>query len=503
MDDTDPPPPKPKSYLLTSALTPLGHALSLSLLDLGASLAACCTRTELSSPLLTTLRAHMHSGTLIILELDPLSASICQSALATAVAAFGRIDAVVHTGVPTFVGALEEMAPGDITRQFEAGYFGRVNVVKAALSVMRKQRGGHIVVVTGLTGAMGTPGLSLRSAADHGIEGLCDALAFEVAPFGIRVSIVQPGIETAVWGAGEVVVVKEKEEYRDLPGGEAARRVRGLAERVDKMGGMAEVDGLADTVRIVVEIVGSENPPGRVTVGEEQVEIVKERLKTLSEELEEYLEASLGADITAPPGQGGTGGRSRPVAGEIGDDYAYATPAATTSSKFVAPSNIAKSPTWVLSSLLTVSCRSSYPIPAISVAHSIASLILMVGTTLAASSLLKQPSLSSSSSVAYLFPRAKISRNIRSSVFTYPGKCRDRRRNRYRSCTGRLYHCGLRRVPKKWKAWIVVGAYDEDYLPRFAEVVGAGGLSLVHGGAGGGGGGGGSGGGGCCKLCDE
>jgi len=222
--------------------------------------------------------------------------------------------------VPTYVGALEEMAPGDITRQFEAGYFGRVNVIKASLSVMRKQRGGHIIVVTGLTGAMGTPGLSLRSAADHAAEGLCDALAFEVAPFGVRVSVVQPGIETAVWGAGEVVVASEKDEYRDAPGGEAARRVRALAERVGEAGGMAEVDGMADTVRIVVEIAGSENPPGRITVGEEQVEVVKERLKTLSEELEEYLEASLSADITAPPGQGGTGGRARPVAGEIGDE---------------------------------------------------------------------------------------------------------------------------------------------------------------------------------------
>jgi len=320
MSNSDPTPTKPKSYLLTSALTPLGHALSLRLLSLGVSLAACCTRAELSSPLLATLRTHAHTGTLIILELDPLSASTCQSALATAVAAFCRIDAVIHTGVPTYIGALEEMAAGDITRQFEVGYFGRVNVIKAALSVMRKQRGGHIIIVTGLTGAMGTPGLSLRSAADHAVEGLCDALAFEVAPFGVRVSIVQPGIEAAVWGAGEVVVVKEKEAYRDVPGGGAARRVRGLAERVEEVGGMAEVDGLADTVRIVVEIAGVENPPGRVTVGEEQVEVVKERLKTLSEELEEYLEASLGADIAAPPGQGGTGGRTRPVAGEVGDE---------------------------------------------------------------------------------------------------------------------------------------------------------------------------------------
>ncbi|KAA8913174.1 hypothetical protein FN846DRAFT_772501 [Sphaerosporella brunnea] len=304
-----PAPPKPKSYLLTSCTTPFGHLLTTTLLGLGASVAACCTRSEFSSPLVSALRDTPTSGGLVILELDALSAATCQSALANAVRAFGRVDAVVHTGVSSFVGALEEMGDTDIKRQFEEGYFGRVNVVKAALTVMRKQRGGHIVVVTGLTGAMGTPGLSLRCASDHAIEGLLDALAYEVAPFGVRVSVVQPGVEAAVWGQGGVFVAQPGAAYDEV---EAVARVRKLAG----MGMRVEEEEVRDAVKIVVEIAGSENPPGRITVGEEQVDLVKERLKTISEELEEYLEASLGADINAPPGQGGTGGRTRPVTGE-------------------------------------------------------------------------------------------------------------------------------------------------------------------------------------------
>jgi len=242
-----------------------------------------------------------------------MSPSTVQSALATAAATFGRIDVVVHTGIPTFLGALEELSPTDTTAQFEIGYFGRVNVVKSALAVMRRQRGGHIVVVTGLTGAMGTPGLALRCAADHAIEGMLDALAFEVAPFAVKVSIVQPSVETAVWGGGEVRVAAGIDGYAGI---RQVAAVRGLAESVaERVLGAAELE---DTVRIIAEIGGSENPPGRVTVGEDGVEVVKERLKTLSEELEEYLEASLSADISAPPGQGGTGGRTRPVgSGEV------------------------------------------------------------------------------------------------------------------------------------------------------------------------------------------
>ncbi|KAI5820075.1 hypothetical protein BZA77DRAFT_126473 [Pyronema omphalodes] len=311
--ETPSPVQKHKTYLLTSALSPLGHALSLHLLSLGCNLAACCTRTELSSPLLPALRdagSNSQNGSrLIILELDAMSPSTVQCALATAATTFGRLDVVIHTGIPSFLGALEEMSATDTVSQFEIGYFGRVNVVKSALTVMRKQRGGHIIVVTGLTGAMGTPGMSLRCAADHAIEGLLDGLAYEVAPFAVRVSIVQPSVEVAVWGGGEVRVAKEMGDYEGV---EQVKMIRGMAGRV------LVGEELSDTVRILAEIGGIENPPGRVTVGEEEVEIVKERLKTLSEELEEYLEASLGADIMAPPGVGGTGGRTRPVSiGEL------------------------------------------------------------------------------------------------------------------------------------------------------------------------------------------
>ncbi|KAF8532933.1 hypothetical protein BDD12DRAFT_867794 [Trichophaea hybrida] len=290
-----PPLPKPKTYLLTSSLTPLGHALSLHLLSQGATLAACCTRTELTSPILPLLRSSAPDPShLIILELDPMVPSTIQSALATAATTFGRLDVVVHTGIPTYLGALEELTPTDITGQFEIGYFGRVAVVK---------------IVTGLTGAMGTPGMAVRCAADHAIEGMLDALAFEVAPFAVRVSVVQPSVEVAVWGGGEVRCAEGREEY---VGVKQVSAVRGMIGRT-----LGEGE-LEDTVRIIAEIAGVENPPGRVTVGEEGVEMVKERLKTLSEELEEYLEASLGADISAPPGQGGTGGRTRPVGiGEV------------------------------------------------------------------------------------------------------------------------------------------------------------------------------------------
>ena len=329
---------KPKTFLLTSAVTPLGFALARHLLLAdgrcsGNRVAACSPRAQLSSPLLATLRtlaaaaagaddADDADGRVIVLELDPVVPSTVQAAMAQAAAQFGgRLDVVVHTGVGTEVGALEELAVATgphatphVTRQFEHGYYGRVAVVRAALALMRRQRGGHVVVVTGLTGAMGTPGLALRCAADHAIEGLLEALAFEVAPFAVRVSIVQPSVEVAVWGCGPVATAAPLAAYDAV---HRVRAVRALAANPDLALAAHASPDLADTVRVIAAIAGSDNPPGRVTVGAHAVDAVRERLKTLSEELEEYLDASLAADILAPPGVGGTGGRTRPVGVDI------------------------------------------------------------------------------------------------------------------------------------------------------------------------------------------
>lgn len=122
---------------------------------------------------------------------------------------------------------------------------------------------------------MGFPGLGARCAADSALEGMLEACAFEVAPFGVRVSILQPGLG--------VVVVKD--------GGEGGHGLEG----VRRVCGGGEQEG--EVLDVVWRIAGRGDPPLKVCVGEEVEESVKERLKVLSEELEELLEASLACDV--------------------------------------------------------------------------------------------------------------------------------------------------------------------------------------------------------------
>lgn len=225
-------PKPPKVWLITSATSPLGYSVALRALQDGDFVALGCRRDEVAADLgfapqtlrdgdgdgdgdgdvdmsdtlgpndkrltqqvsLSRLHIAFPSHTIIV-ELDTCSIPLCQSSLSQTVAAFGRVDVLLVCSTKTYVGCVEEIPLQSVVAQFEAATFGPINVVRAALPMLRKQRSGHVLVVTGVTGGMGTPALGVRCAADHAVEGFCDALAYEVAPFGVRVSVVQPPIE--------------------------------------------------------------------------------------------------------------------------------------------------------------------------------------------------------------------------------------------------------------------------------------------------------------------
>lgn len=93
------------------------------------------------------------------------------------------------------MGAFEEISDWNFREQLEVNFFGTANIIRCVLPGMRERRNGHIINITGLTGQIGTPSLSLLSAAHHAVEGYSEALAYEVLPFNVKVSIVEPPID--------------------------------------------------------------------------------------------------------------------------------------------------------------------------------------------------------------------------------------------------------------------------------------------------------------------
>jgi NAD(P)-dependent dehydrogenase (short-subunit alcohol dehydrogenase family) len=211
-----------------------------------------------------------------------------------------------------------------IQDQFETNFFGPVNIIKATLPVFRSKKNGHIVLLTAISGHLGTPGLSMFCASQWAIEGYCDSLAYEIAPFNIRMTIVQPNIEInilthKITSAPPMQAYAEENNPAPL-----SRNI--LSSLLDRLEGSSEpttgdqlhsneVTSLypplsktmkerlvAETVHAVAAIGGHDNPPARHIVGSEGVASVKEKLKTVSEELEDFVECSSAADMERPAG---------------------------------------------------------------------------------------------------------------------------------------------------------------------------------------------------------
>ncbi|KAK4506184.1 hypothetical protein PRZ48_004149 [Zasmidium cellare] len=259
-----------------------------------------------------------------VVALDVRIMGQCQSAVAEAVRCFGRIDILFCAHSEVVVGTVEELSQSPRTLslvkdQFETNFFGPVNAIKATLPIFRSKKNGHIVLLTAITGHLGTPGLSMYCASQWAIEGYCDSLAYEIAPFNIKMTIVQPNMEVNVLthritSAPPMACYTEENNPAPL-----SRNI--LSSLLDRIDGSSEpVTGdqlhsnevtslypplskgmkerlVAETVHAVAAIGGHDNPPARHIVGVEGVTTVKEKLKTVSEELEEFVECSAAVDI--------------------------------------------------------------------------------------------------------------------------------------------------------------------------------------------------------------
>ncbi|HEY1608447.1 MAG TPA: oxidoreductase [Paraburkholderia sp.] len=132
--------------------------------------------------------------------LDVTDERAAHDAVRTATEAFGRLDVVVNNAGYGHVCAFEETAVDDFRAQIDTNFYGVVNVTRAALPVLRAQRSGHVFQISSVGGRLGTPGLSAYQAAKWAVGGFSEVLAREVAPFGVKVSVIEPGGMRTNWG---------------------------------------------------------------------------------------------------------------------------------------------------------------------------------------------------------------------------------------------------------------------------------------------------------------
>lgn len=218
-------------------------------------------------------------GRVLAVSLDVDKPGDAQRALDTAVKRFGGVDVVINNAGFGIVGAVEETPEHELRALMETNFFGAVAVMRAALPIMRSQGRGAIVNISSIGGQLSFAGFSAYSAAKFALEGVSEALAQEVAPFGIKVLIVEPGnFRTNLLGSGT----------RHMPVIEAYRAtVGGTREFVAGMHGTQAGDPLKAAAAID-KAINAERTPLRLQLGEDAIAAVRAHAQTLLSDLETW-----------------------------------------------------------------------------------------------------------------------------------------------------------------------------------------------------------------------
>ncbi|HUY23179.1 MAG TPA: SDR family oxidoreductase [Acidimicrobiales bacterium] len=206
------------------------------------------------------------------LVMDVDSDESVRAGVAEVLAAHGRIDALVASAGWGIAGAVEHTTVEEAKAQLETNFWGATRVVQGVLPAMRAQGGGRIVLVSSIGGVLAIPFQGFYSASKFALEGMGEALAYEVAPFGIAVTLVEPGnVRTDFTASRRMAVASGADDvYRD-----ALDRAVGVMAR-DEANGVAP-EAVARSVRAVLE---ARRPPRRVSVGRsgERIGILAKRV---------------------------------------------------------------------------------------------------------------------------------------------------------------------------------------------------------------------------------
>jgi len=222
---------------------------------------------------------------LLAVRLDVTDPADAEAAVAATVDRFGRIDVLVNNAGNFNAGFFEELSPEEFRAQIETTLFGPVNVTRAALPVMRAQRSGLVVTISSTAGLEGGEFVSAYAASKFGVEGWMESLSLEVAPFGIRTMLVEPGFFRTE------LLTPESTRY-------AASSIEDYADRTEQtvtawkgMNGQQGGDP-AKLAGALVHLAAQEQPPLRFAAGADAVAAFERRAKSLLAQADAYRELS-------------------------------------------------------------------------------------------------------------------------------------------------------------------------------------------------------------------
>jgi NAD(P)-dependent dehydrogenase (short-subunit alcohol dehydrogenase family) len=268
-----------KVWFITGAGRGMGVHIAKAALSAGHAVVATGRNIE------SVTNAVGTSDDLLVVKLDITNPEDAATAVKAAVDRFGHIDILVNNAGNFYAGFFEEITPKDFRAQIETLLFGPINVTRALLPVMRKQRSGLVVTISSLAGIVGQEFVSAYSAAKFGIEGWMESISFEVAPFGIRTMIVEPGFFRTD------LLTNQSTKYPEPSIEDYAELTKQTVSVWKSMNGKQTNDP-AKLANALVTLAAEPQPPRRFIAGADAIAKIEGKVKELTEQINAYRELS-------------------------------------------------------------------------------------------------------------------------------------------------------------------------------------------------------------------
>ncbi|WP_312285795.1 SDR family NAD(P)-dependent oxidoreductase [Chryseobacterium gleum] len=271
---------KEKVWFITGSSRGFGKIWTEAALKRGDKVAA--TARDISS--IATLK-ETYGDQVLILELDVTNVSQVQNAITRANEYFGRLDIVFNNAGYSLVGTIEESGTDEVKALYETNIIGPVHVIQAALPILRAQGYGHILGTSSAVGIYSNPLIGYYCSSKSAFEAIHDSLAKEVAAFGIKVTLIEPGAYNTEFGSTESLKIASKKlsDYDDLK-----KQLMKNLQKLERGNPLATTDA-------VFAVVDAENPPLRLLLGKNDLPHIQQIYSERIQEWETWKPISVAA----------------------------------------------------------------------------------------------------------------------------------------------------------------------------------------------------------------
>lgn len=273
-----------KVWLITGCSTGFGRELAKEVLASGYRAAVAARNTDDVKDI-----TDAYPDTAIPVKLDVTKADDISAAVTQITEKFGQIDVLVNNAGIGYFGAIEESEEEEVRRMFEINFFGLANVTKAVLPLLRKQRNGHILNVASIGGLVGFPAVGFYNATKFAVDGYSESLSKELAPLGIKVTVIAPSGFRTDWAGRSAnnskIIIDDYKETAEAN----KSSIRGYS-------GNQPGDPVR-AAKAMIKAVESENPPLRLLLGEAALKGARNKIELLKKDFDTWAEVTVGADF--------------------------------------------------------------------------------------------------------------------------------------------------------------------------------------------------------------